>query len=93
MNYSYPIDETWNKQEIIDVVNFFSMVEKAYEQSVKRDDIMLAYTRFKQIVPSKSEEKQLCGKFEKGSGYSCYRTIQYAKDLQSGDTVQMKKNR
>ncbi|MBM7572233.1 UPF0223 family protein [Aquibacillus albus] len=81
MNYSYPIDETWSKQEIIDVVNFFSMVEKAYEAGVNKDDLLLSYTRFKQIVPSKSEEKQLCGKFEKESGYSCYRTVKKAKEV------------
>ncbi|MFG6119121.1 UPF0223 family protein [Thalassobacillus sp. B23F22_16] len=89
MNYTYPIDETWSKQEIIDVVNFYSLVEQAYEKSVKRDELMLAYTRFKQIVPSKSEEKQLCGKFEKESGYSCYRTVKKAKELKNGDKVSM----
>ena len=89
MNYTYPIDETWSKEEIIDVVNFYSLVEQAYEKSVKRDELMLAYTRFKQIVPSKSEEKQLCGKFEKESGYSCYRTVKKAKELENGDKVSM----
>lgn len=89
MNYTYPIDETWSKQEIIDVVNFYSLVEQAYEKSVKRDELMLAYTRFKQIVPSKSEEKQLCGKFEKESGYSCYRTVKKAKEMGNGDKVSM----
>ncbi|MFG6116815.1 UPF0223 family protein [Halobacillus sp. MO56] len=89
MNYTYPIDETWSKQEIIDVVNFYSLVEQAYEKSVKRDELMLAYTRFKQIVPSKSEEKQLCGKFEKESGYSCYRTVKKAKEMENGNKVSM----
>ncbi|SDL78393.1 UPF0223 family protein [Sediminibacillus halophilus] len=89
MNYSYPIEETWTKQEIIDVVNFYSLVEQAYESGVKRDDLMLAYTRFKQIVPSKSEEKQLCGKFEKESGYSCYRTVKKAKEVSTGEKIKM----
>ncbi|QTM99287.1 hypothetical protein ERJ70_08200 [Sediminibacillus dalangtanensis] len=89
MNYSYPIEETWTKQEIIDVVNFYSLVEQAYESGVKRDDLMLAYTRFKQIVPSKSEEKQLCGKFEKESGYSCYRTIKKANEAGTGGKIKM----
>ncbi|MDC3416526.1 UPF0223 family protein [Aquibacillus salsiterrae] len=83
MNYSYPIDESWSKQEIIDVVNFFSMIEKAYEDGVKADDILISYTRFKQIVPSKSEEKKICGKFEKESGYSCYRTVKKARESNS----------
>ncbi len=32
MNYAYPMDETWSTQEIIDVVNFFSLIEQAYEK-------------------------------------------------------------
>ncbi|UOQ93037.1 UPF0223 family protein [Halobacillus shinanisalinarum] len=91
MSYSYPIDETyWSKEEIIDVVNFYSMVEQAYEASVKQDELLLAYTRFKQIVPSKSEEKQLCGQFEKESGYSCYRTVKQARSAASGEKINMK---
>lgn len=90
MSYTYPIDETyWSKEEIIDVVNFYSMVEQAYEKGVSRDDLLMAYTRFKQIVPSKSEEKTLCGQFEKESGYSCYRTIKQAKSLTKGEKVKM----
>ncbi|WP_226578366.1 UPF0223 family protein [Halobacillus litoralis] len=90
MSYTYPIDEVhWTKEEIIDVVNFYSMVEKAYETGVGRDDLLMAYTRFKQIVPSKSEEKTLCNTFEKESGYSCYRTIKEAKALGKGDKIKM----
>ncbi|MDC3412782.1 UPF0223 family protein [Aquibacillus sp. 3ASR75-11] len=90
MEYSYPLDESWSKQEMIDVVNFFSLVEQAYEQGVKREDLMITYTRFKQIVPSKSEEKQLFAKFEKDSGYSSYHTIQKAKESQEGKKINMK---
>ncbi|MBN8234299.1 UPF0223 family protein [Halobacillus kuroshimensis] len=90
MSYTYPIDEIhWSKEEIIDVVNFYSIVEQAYEQGVKRDDLLLAYTRFKQIVPSKSEEKTLCGQFEKESGYSCYRTVKQARSLSEGARLKM----
>lgn len=90
MSYTYPIDEIhWSKEEIIDVVNFYSLVEQAYEQGVKRDDLLLAYTRFKQIVPSKSEEKTLCGQFEKESGYSCYRTVKQARSLGEGERLKM----
>ncbi|WP_173916606.1 UPF0223 family protein [Halobacillus sp. Marseille-Q1614] len=92
MSYNYPIDEIhWSKEEIIDVVNFYSMVEKAYESGVKTDELLLAYSRFKQIVPSKSEEKKLCGQFEKESGYSCYRTVKKAKSLGKGEKFNMQK--
>ncbi|WP_082234309.1 UPF0223 family protein [Halobacillus massiliensis] len=90
MSYNYPIDEIyWSKEEIIDVVNFYSMVEKAYEGAVKTDELLLAYTRFKQIVPSKSEEKKLCGQFEKESGYSCYKTVKKAKSLGKNEKIKM----
>ncbi|MCA0969422.1 UPF0223 family protein [Halobacillus litoralis] len=90
MSYSYPIDEQyWSKEEIIDVVNFYNLVEQAYEKGVNRDDLMIAYTRFKQIVPSKSEEKKLTSQFEKESGYSSYRTIKKAKESSPGDKVKM----
>ncbi|TGB05058.1 UPF0223 family protein [Halobacillus salinus] len=90
MSYSYPIDEQyWSKEEIIDVVNFYNMIEQAYEKGVNRDDLMLAYTRFKQIVPSKSEEKKLTSQFEKESGYSSYRTVKKAKELNAGAKVKM----
>lgn len=42
--------------------------------------MMQAYKRFKEIVPSKAEEKQVCGEFEETSGYSAYRVIQKAKE-------------
>lgn len=54
MNYHYPLDDTWSKQEVIDVVNFFSLVEQAYEKQVKRDDFLAAYQKFKQVVDRKS---------------------------------------
>ncbi|MBB6454973.1 uncharacterized protein YktA (UPF0223 family) [Salirhabdus euzebyi] len=90
MDYHYPIDETWSKEEVVDVINFFQQIEKAYEKGAKREDILLTYKRFKEIVPSKSEEKQICGQFEKGSGYSCYHTVKTARGLEAGDKVEMK---
>ena len=37
------------------------------------------YRRFKEIVPSKAEEKKIDKEFEEVSGYSIYRAIQRAK--------------
>ncbi|WP_102027490.1 UPF0223 family protein [Salirhabdus sp. Marseille-P4669] len=89
MNYQYPLDETWSTEEIVDVINFFQMVEKAYESGVNRDDLLITYTKFKQIVPSKSEEKKLCGTFEKSSGYSPYRTVKKARELERDSKLRM----
>ncbi|ENH97222.1 hypothetical protein J416_07272 [Gracilibacillus halophilus YIM-C55.5] len=89
MNYSYPIDESWSTQEVIDVVNYYSIIEKAYEKGVKKQDLIAAYNRYKEIVPSKSEEKQLDKKFEKQSGYIPFRVIKQAKTLEQQDIVRM----
>lgn len=80
MGYDYPLDESWGTQEIIDVVNFFTLVEKAHESQVDRTEMIALYKRFKEIVPSKSEEKKLFAAFEKASGYSSYKVIKKAKD-------------
>ncbi|GGD19499.1 UPF0223 family protein [Pontibacillus salipaludis] len=89
-DYNYPLDtEHWSTEEIIDVVNLYNLVEKANESGVKREDLMVAYTRFKQIVPSKSEEKTLGAEFEQQSGYSLYKTIKAARDASDGDIVKV----
>jgi len=89
-NYNYPLDtEYWSTDEIIDVVNFYNLVEQAYEKGVKEDELMLAYKRFKQIVPSKSEEKKLGQQFENESGYSIYRVVKEARNAQAGQKIKM----
>lgn len=80
MNYTYPMDETWSTNEIIDVVNFFSLIEQAYEKKVRRSDLLSLYRRFKEIVPSKSEEKQLFEEFKRSSGYSSYHVVKKARE-------------
>jgi uncharacterized protein YktA (UPF0223 family) len=89
LNYSYPIDETWTKEEIIEVIQFFQMVERAYESGVEKEKLLQAYSAFKQIVPSKSEEKKVCATFEKESGYSCYRTIKKARESAEKKLIKM----
>lgn len=91
MEYQYPIDYSWSTDEIVDVIKFFEAVEKAYENGIERDNLMQAYRRFKEIVPSKAEEKTLCGEFEEMSGYSSYRTIKKAKEAASGGRIRMTK--
>jgi uncharacterized protein YktA (UPF0223 family) len=90
MEYQYPIDYSWSTEEIVDVIKFFESIEKAYEKGIERDEVMKAYRRFKEIVPSKAEEKTLCGEFEEISGYSSYRTIKKAKEASTGDKITMK---
>ncbi|MBS2968811.1 UPF0223 family protein [Metabacillus sp. KIGAM252] len=89
MDYQYPLAADWSTEEIIDAVQFFENVEKAYEQGISREDFMNSYRRFKEIVPSKAEEKSLCDEFEEVSGYSSYRTVKKAKASEDGDRIKM----
>lgn len=90
MEYQYPIDYHWSTDEIIDVVRFFELVEQGYEKGVSRDEFLNSYRRFKEIVPSKSEEKKICGEFEEMSGYSAYKIVQAAKAAEPGAKLRIK---
>lgn len=80
MAYNYPIDDSWSTDEIVDVVQFFSLIEKAYEGQVLRDDVVTLYRRFKEIVPSKSQEKSLFKEFQQSSNYSAYHVVKKLKE-------------
>lgn len=88
VNYTYPFDMDWNKKEILTVIHFFTLVEQAYEKGIQREELLDAYRSFKQIVPSKSEEKQYFRDFQKGSGYSCFHAVKKAREEQS-HTIKM----
>lgn len=79
MNYNYPIDPDWSTEEMVVVVEFLALIEKAYESSVSREKLLKEYQAFKKIVPSKSEEKTIGRKFEQASGFSIYQTIKKAR--------------
>ncbi|TXC92106.1 UPF0223 family protein [Metabacillus litoralis] len=89
MDYQYPISLDWSTDETVDVIKFFECIEKAYEKGIDRDLLMSNYRRFKEIVPSKSEEKTICNEFEEVSGYSTYRVIKKAKSDEVVSTVKM----
>ncbi|BBW96848.1 MULTISPECIES: UPF0223 family protein [Geobacillus] len=87
MSYSYPFSYEWSTQEIIDVIKFFTAIETAYEQGIRREELMSRYRRFKEIVPSKSEENRLYAEFEQESGYSSYAVMKQAKEAKDGDWI------
>ncbi|PPA72493.1 UPF0223 family protein [Jeotgalibacillus proteolyticus] len=91
MEYQYPISIDWSTEEIIDVMKFFEMVEKAYGSSVDREEFMKTYKRFKEIVPSKSEEKTIDKEFEENSGFSTYRVVKKAKNTEPNERFSIKK--
>ncbi|MGG5253096.1 UPF0223 family protein [Neobacillus sp. SM06] len=90
MEYQYPIDYSWTTEEIVDVIHFFEAIESAYEKGIRRETLMSAYRRFKEVVPSKAEEKKLCGEFEEISGYSAYRAVKKAKEAAADEKILLK---
>ena len=78
--YDYPLDPYWSTEEIIDVVSLYNAVEKAYEEGISQDEFMKYYSRFTEIVNSKSEQKRIDEEFYKVSGYSIYKVFQQSKE-------------
>ncbi|MCG1020486.1 UPF0223 family protein [Sutcliffiella horikoshii] len=91
MDFSYPISYEWSTDEIVDVIALYEAVELTYSKGVERERLLAAYRRFKEIVPGKAEERNLANEYEELSGFSVYRTIKKAKDMQTGDRVIMSK--
>jgi len=89
MEYQYPLDQAWSTEEIIDVIDYFQKIEKAYENGVERDEFLAAYRRFKEIVPGKAQERKICDEFEEVSGFSSYLTLKVVKEKKSGEKVKM----
>lgn len=81
-NFEYPIDIDWKKEEIVQVVELWRLVELAYETGVNREQFLKQYELFKQVVPSKGEEKRWGNRFEDLSDYSLYRVVKAAKESQ-----------
>ena len=90
MDYSYPLRSDWSTNEIISVSAFYDVIEKGYENGVKREVVISAYREFKTIVPSKSEEKTLFQEFEEASGYSSYQIVKAAQEGVDGELIKGK---
>lgn len=80
MEYTYPFSLDWSTKEIVDVVQFFEAIENAYEKGIKREELLVKYRRFKEIVPSIAEEKTYFREFENESGYASYPIIKQMKE-------------
>ena len=83
-NYSYPLDPSWSTEDITTVLHFLSLVEKAYESKVDRNQLLAAYKAFKTVVPGKAPEKRLDRDFEEVSGFSTYQAVKAAQSLEKG---------
>lgn len=80
MDYNYPLDYTWSTEDILEVVALYNAVEQAYEKGISKDDFLNAYRRFKNVVGTKSEEKQIDKEFEEVSGYSIYKVFKASQE-------------
>lgn len=87
MEYSYPLDLDWSTEEIIAVTHFYQMIEKGYESGVKKEALSQSYREFKQIVPSKAEEKTLFKEFEKVSNYRPWDLIKQLNNSGKNDII------
>lgn len=80
MSYTYPIDPSWDREELLVVMDLFQIVEKAYEGGVSLSEASQCYRAFKNMGFSISDEKQLNIAFEKASGYSLYQVLKACKN-------------
>ncbi len=86
---SFPISYDWSKDEVVDVIHFYEAVDQAYKKGVDRDLLIGLYRRFKEIVPSKSEEKQSFKDYQDQTGQSPYHVVQQAKKEEPETIVKM----
>ncbi len=91
MEIQYPISIEWSKEEVIKVVTFFQLIEQAYEGGANKDQIVNAYYAFKDVVPSKSEEKQIFKQFDQETGYSTFHAVKEARETERDKVVMNKK--
>lgn len=89
MEYQYPISHHWSTEEIVDVIRFFQSVEQVYEKGIERGALMESYRRFKEIVPGKADEKNICNEFEEVSGYSTYKAVQKMKQAAPEELIRL----
>jgi len=78
--YSYPIDYTeFDSDEIVVLVEFFSLIEDANEGKVNKELLLRKYKAYRTILNSVSYEKTIEKDFMKASGYSIFKTIKKIK--------------
>ncbi|UCZ51878.1 UPF0223 family protein [Bacillus shivajii] len=86
---SFPISYDWSKDEVVDVIHFYEAIDQAYKKGVDRDLMIGLYKRFKEIVPSKSEEKQSFKDYEEQTDQSPYHVVKKAKEASPETIIKM----
>jgi uncharacterized protein YktA (UPF0223 family) len=81
-NYAYPIIDDWSQDELVKMIKLFNLTEDAYEKhnGVDVSEFVNQYNLFRQINPSKMEQKQICREFYDTSGYDIYKVYKLIGD-------------
>jgi len=87
--YSYPIDVDWTTEEVIVVVEFFEAVEAAFDKGINSRVLKERYNSFKNVVPSKAEEKTIFRDFKQSSGLEAYQAVKQLKDIEDDMTIKV----
>lgn len=74
--FNYPIDYTlYSTEEIVEIIEFLSMIEDANNKNVDAKVLLGKYRNYTNIINAKSTLKKIDSDFLKVSGYSIYKTI------------------
>lgn len=92
-NYSYPLDPEWSDDEIVQVIDLYNAVEKAYENGISRETFMQKYRTFCQVVPMKMDQRNLDKQFQQESGYSIYQVFKQCQSTPSDGKVRLHNER
>jgi uncharacterized protein YktA (UPF0223 family) len=76
-NANYPLFEEWTIAEIIQVTEFYQLVEQLYQGKVARQLFLDKYHSYLKIVPMKAAQKQLDRQFQAETGCSIYRAVKF----------------
>lgn len=88
-NVTIPISIDWSKEEIIDVVNFYEAVDKAYNKGVEREILLVLYNSFKKVVPGKAEEKKAFKEYSEQTDQSPYHVVKKAREAEGNTIIKM----
>ncbi|SDC33562.1 UPF0223 family protein [Shouchella lonarensis] len=84
-----PLNDEWTQNEVVIVAEFCDCIARVFEQGVEAREILRRYEQFKEVVPAKSEEKQLFKDIDKEIGTSCYHVVQAAKQAKPQERIKL----
>lgn len=77
-NYPIPLDLSWSTTEMVAVTQLVDAVFAAHETGIDREALLAKARAYRQILPTKSEQKQFERQIEQETGISIYQTIKAA---------------